>query len=262
MRKSIYFRQETKRFEDDLEAKIIALERETSELDPTNLNVQDIVQSAAQNMRTSLVVIKAYSNLLMHYDGQEKEDALSHMKASALKIERIINKMIELTNAQKDQILDGQKIEFEDLIEEVKNHLEDDIEVAKPVFEQYFAVKNIFYNKFNIFSLLFCVLNNSLTYRKEKEPLTIQLRTYKDGTYTVLEIVDNGEGFDLQRNKHSIFKPFSKLSVSKDGLGTGLYLVKTIIEKNGGHVEIESTPRQGTVVRLFLKPTNHNNRII
>jgi len=255
MQKSIYFRQETKRFEDDLEAKIIALEKGTSELDPTNLNVQDIVQSAAQNMRTSLVVIKAYSNLLMHYDGQEKEDALSHMKASALKIERIINKMIELTNAQKEQILDGQKINFEELIAEVKTHLEDDIAVAQPTFEQYFAVKNIQYNKFNIFSLLFCVLHNSLAYRKEKEPLNIQIRSYKEEGFTVLEIVDNGKGFDLKRNLHSIFKPFSKLSVNQGGLGTGLYLVKTIIEKNGGHVEIDSTPRQGTVVRLFLKPT-------
>ncbi len=262
MQKSIHFRQETKRFEDDLEAKIIALERGTSELDPSNLNVQDIVQSAAQNMRTSLVVIKAYSNLLMHYDGQEKEDALSHMKASALKIERIINKMIELTNAQKEQVLDGQKISFEDLIEEVKNHLADDIEIAQPVFEQYFAVKNIHYNKFNIFSLLFCVLHNSLTYRKQKEALTIQLRTFKEMAYTVVEIVDNGKGFDLQRNRHSIFKPFSKLSVSQGGLGTGLYLVKTIIEKNGGHVEIDSTPRQGTVVRLFLKPSHNNNKLI
>lgn len=255
MQKSIYFRMETKRFEDDLEQKIESLENETAQLQDKDQNVQDIVNCAAQNMRTSLVVIKAYSNLLMHYDGQEKEEALSHMRASALKIERIINRMIELTNAQKKDVLNSQKISFDELLEEVKIHLVDDIEVARPTFQQYFSVKSIYYNKFNIFSLLFCVLDNSLSYRKEEEPLNIQIRSYKEANYTVLEIVDNGKGFDLAKNTTALFKPFSKFAANQDGLGTGLYLVKTIIEKNGGYVEIDSTPNQGTVVKLFLKPT-------
>lgn len=255
MQKSIYFRQETKRFEDDLENKIIALERGTSELGANNLDVQNIVTSAAQNMRTSLVVIKAYSNLLMHYDGQEKEEALSHMRASALKIERIINKMIELTDVHKEQVLDGEEINFSKLLIEVQNHLADDIEVVNPVFNENFAVQSICYNKFNLFSLLFCVLHNSLAYRKEEEPLEIQIRSFQEKKYTVLEIIDNGKGFDLRKNRATIFKPFSKISANQNGLGTGLYLVKTIIEKNGGHVEIKSKPNDGTVVRLYLKPS-------
>ncbi|MFK7810021.1 MAG: hypothetical protein AB8F74_19605, partial [Saprospiraceae bacterium] len=142
MQKSIYFREETKLFEDDLEAKIVALERGTTALDPINRNVQDIVQSAAQNMRTTLVVIKAYSNLLMHYEGQEKKDALTHMRASALKIERIINRMIELTNAQEKETIEGEKIQLNELIEEVKIHLVDDIEMAEPNFEEELEVNS------------------------------------------------------------------------------------------------------------------------
>ena len=84
--------------------------------------------------------------------------------------------------------------------------------------------------------------------------MEIQLRSYKEEEYVVLEVVDNGKGFDLQKNKQSIFEPFSNLAVDETGLGRGLYLVKTIVEKNGGYLEIESTPRQGTVVRLYLKP--------
>ncbi|MFK7807725.1 MAG: ATP-binding protein, partial [Saprospiraceae bacterium] len=80
---------------------------------------------------------------------------------------------------------------------------------------------------------------------------------FKEEYYTVLEIKDNGKGFDLQKCGHALFKPFSKTSVNQNGMGTGLYLVKTIIEKNGGHVEIDSTPKEGTVVRLYLKPTVH-----
>ncbi len=254
MQKSMYFRLETKRFEDELEEKIQALEADTFALGQINWNVQDIVQAAAQNMRTSLVVIKAYSNLLMHYDGQEKEDALSHMKASALKIERIINRMIELTNVQHQECLSGKKIDFADLLKEVQLHLADDISQAQPIFKNTFEVGDIYYNKFNLFSLLFCLLSNSLTYRRDKEPLHISIHTFQQDNYTVLEITDNGKGFDLSKNKQSIFKPFSKMAVSKGGLGTGLYLVKTIVEKNGGYVQLESAPNAGTTVRLYLIP--------
>jgi light-regulated signal transduction histidine kinase (bacteriophytochrome) len=256
MRKAIYFRMETKRFEDDLDEKIAALERRASNLNQSDANVQDIVQSAAQNMRTSLVVIKAYSNLLTHYEGQEKEEALAHMRAAALKIERIINKMIELTHVQKEEVLEGHKIDFEQLVAEVKTHLADDIAVAKPLFEHDFLAAGISYNRFNIFSLLFCVLHNSLTYRKEEELLMIRIRTYQEASYTVMEISDNGKGFDSKAESLSVFKPFSKCSVHQNGLGNGLYLVKTIIEKNGGQVTIESTPGKGTTIRLYLKPIN------
>jgi signal transduction histidine kinase len=245
---------ETKRFEDDLDDKIAALEKSAYGQDQAEKNVQDVVQSAAQNMRTSLVVIKAYSNLLMHYEGQEKEDALAHMRAAALKIERIINKMIALTNVQHEEVLEGHKIDFEQLVIEVKSHLADDIEITKPLFELDFLVKDISYNRFNIFSLLFCVLHNSLTYRKADGLLVIRIRTYQEARYTVMEISDNGKGFDNNQNRQSIFKPFSKCSVNQNGLGNGLYLVKTIVEKNGGQVTIESMPGQGTTVRLYLRP--------
>ena len=259
MQKSMYFRLKTKRFEDELEEKIAALEAESSALDPINWKMQDIVHAAAQNMRTSLVVIKAYSNLLIHYDGQEKEDALAHMKSSALKIERIINRMIELTSVQQQDQFAAKKIDFEGLLEEVQQHLAEDIAAVQPVIDAFFEVDKIHYNKFNLFSLLFCVLDNSLTYRKTEELLHIEIHTYQQDAYTVLEISDNGQGFDSLKNSETVFKPFSKIDVSQKGLGTGLYLVKTIVEKNGGHVELESVPKEGTTVRLFLIPTTFIN---
>ena len=63
------------------------------------------------------------------------------------------------------------------------------------------------------------------------------------------EIADNGPGItpnDMAR----IFKPF--FTSKTKGLGLGLPLVRRVVERLGGSVEVDSTPGTGTVVRLLL----------
>jgi len=247
------FKTETKRFEDDLERKIQELEKDTQQLSRLNTNIHDIINSASHNLRTSLVVIKAYSNLLEHYDGEEKTEALSHMKDSALKMERIINRMIELTEVQRNEAFTEQTLYFEELIEEVKIHLADDIEVIEPEFINQIESKTIVFNKLSLFSILFNLLNNSLQYRHLHRSLKIGISTKKEGDFILLSITDNGEGMDLGRDKKRLFKPFTRITTENNGLGTGLYLIKTIVEKNGGKINIQSRVGKGTTVSIYLR---------
>lgn len=76
--------------------------------------------------------------------------------------------------------------------------------------------------------------------------LSSQLRT---GGMVSAEVADNGPGIpepDMAR----IFKPF--FTSKTKGLGLGLPLVRRVVERLGGSVEVESTPSSGTVVRLLL----------
>ncbi len=250
----MFFKTQTKRFEDDLEEKIRELEKDTEQLSMLNTNVHDIVNSAAHNLRTSLVVIKAYSNLLMHYDGEEKREALNHMKDSALKMERIINRMIELTDIQRNEAFTEQRISFSEIVSEVKLHLADDIEIAAPQFKESFEVKDIHFNKLSLFSIVFNLLSNSILYRDISIPLQIEVRAYQENKFVIFSITDNGEGIDLKRDLRRLFQPFTQVATENEGLGTGLFLIRTIVAKNGGQIKIDSTPGQGTHVRVFLKP--------
>lgn len=251
----MFFKTQTKRFEDDLEEKIRELERDSEQLSQLNTNVHDIVNAAAHNLRTTLVVIKAYSNLLIHYDGEEKQEALSHMKQSALKMERIINRMIELTDVQRSEIFTEQKIDFFEIVEEVKLHLADDIEVAEPEITTDFEVSDIQFNKLSLFTILFNLLSNSILYRDETRTTKIHITTQKEGAFVLLSLSDNGEGIDLSRNLQRLFKPFTQVTIENEGLGTGLFLIRTIVEKNGGRIKIDSKPGVGTTVKVYLSPS-------
>ncbi|NJK85242.1 MAG: ATP-binding protein [Bacteroidales bacterium] len=51
-----------------------------------------------------------------------------------------------------------------------------------------------------------------------------------------------------------IFSNRLKRFTSKaEGTGMGLYIVKNIIEKNGGYVHVQSKPNEGTTFYCFLK---------
>jgi len=65
----------------------------------------------------------------------------------------------------------------------------------------------------------------------------------------VAEIRDNGPGI-APSELGSIFKPF--FTSKTKGLGLGLPLVRRVIERLGGSVELESAPGKGTVVRLYF----------
>ncbi|GEM_PF-2197271 len=68
-----------------------------------------------------------------------------------------------------------------------------------------------------------------------------------DDDNIVITITDNGPGID-EMNIRKVFDPF--FSTKHDHEGLGLYFCKTIVERNGGTVEIESVNGNGTAIKM------------
>ena len=64
-----------------------------------------------------------------------------------------------------------------------------------------------------------------------------------------LEVEDDGVGI-APADRERIFDVF--YSTRKGGTGLGLAIVQRIATNHGGELEVESTPGEGTVVRLWL----------
>lgn len=78
----------------------------------------------------------------------------------------------------------------------------------------------------------------------------ITLRSELSGDNVCLTVTDNGSGMD-QETLNRAFEAFFTTKKSK-GTGLGLSLCYSIITGHGGTIEIDSTPNQGTQVRIFL----------
>ncbi|WP_054029477.1 two-component system sensor histidine kinase NtrB [Desulfatitalea tepidiphila] len=73
------------------------------------------------------------------------------------------------------------------------------------------------------------------------------------GTYVRIEIRDQGPGIDPV-HLGKIFDPYftTKEMGSKKGMGLGLTITHSIVKKHNGHIQVDSTPGQGTLVTVYL----------
>jgi signal transduction histidine kinase/CheY-like chemotaxis protein len=71
------------------------------------------------------------------------------------------------------------------------------------------------------------------------------------GRYVRLAARDTGSGMDAETLEH-IFEPFFTTKEVGKGTGLGLSMVYGMVQQNGGCVEVESRPGQGTTFTLYL----------
>ena len=70
--------------------------------------------------------------------------------------------------------------------------------------------------------------------------------------FGVISITDNGCGIDEEDLKHIFERFYRGKNSSAESVGIGLALSKSIIEKNGGKIEVKSKPGNGTTFDVFL----------
>lgn len=73
----------------------------------------------------------------------------------------------------------------------------------------------------------------------------------RPGRYLRLEVADTGVGMDAATLAHAM-EPFFTTKPKGKGTGLGLAMAKGFAEQSGGELTIDSQPRQGTTVRLWL----------
>lgn len=79
---------------------------------------------------------------------------------------------------------------------------------------------------------------------------TIGLSSDHQSTFVVLEVIDTGTGMDRATRDH-MFETYFTTKGAK-GTGLGLSIVNQVVTLAGGFIQVDSSPGQGTRVRLYL----------
>ena len=100
------------------------------------------------------------------------------------------------------------------------------------------------------------LLSNAVKYSSTRETARIEVTCRQSDAETVLQVRDNGVGFDMQ-HAGKLFGVFQRLHRSEEfeGTGIGLASVRRIMNRHGGSVWAESEPDRGA--SFFVSRPNH-----
>jgi two-component system phosphate regulon sensor histidine kinase PhoR len=99
------------------------------------------------------------------------------------------------------------------------------------------------------------IVTNAMKYGRDGTPVTVTLEPSRSGAMLAFAVADQGDGIaaeHLPRLTERFYRVDSGRSRSVGGTGLGLSLVKHIVDRHRGHLEIRSVVGQGTKVSVLL----------
>lgn len=86
---------------------------------------------------------------------------------------------------------------------------------------------------------------------QRERPPTIIVNSKMEGVYVIVSVEDNGPGIALE-NVDRVFDPHFTTKPPGRGSGLGLSLCRSLVERDGGTIAVDSVFGQGTEVRIKL----------
>ncbi len=101
--------------------------------------------------------------------------------------------------------------------------------------------------------VLLNLLTNALKYNQEGGQVLVEAESH--GEQVLLRVSDTGRGMDDAQLQQA-FEPFNRLGRENDGIegtGIGLSIVRALVERMGGTVQVRSAPGEGSVFEVWLR---------
>jgi signal transduction histidine kinase len=102
-----------------------------------------------------------------------------------------------------------------------------------------------------LITLLDNLVENAVQYHRAIPDAFIRLRAESSASMLRLVVEDNGQGIEPSQLKN-IFELYTRTNINSKGNGIGLYLVRKVVHKLNGAVNVTSQPNQGSRFEIIL----------
>ncbi len=218
-----------------------------------NVYLDDVVFTVAHDLSSPVANLKSLIALFKAKVDHE-DPIIERIDLSVIKLEQTLQSLIQILDVHQTEHKSVTDVSFRVLMDSLMIEMKDAIKEAQADIQISLDIKQIAYIFPFIKSIVLNLLANAIKYVRPGIPASIRIQTEKHHDLVLLTVSDNGIGIDLERFENKIFKPFERLSNESTGQGIGLHLIKAIVEKNGGKVQVSSTLHEGTTFKVYLKP--------
>jgi len=228
-----------------------------NELEKLNASHETFIYSVSHDLKAPLANIEGLVIHLLETSSLIQEKDLEQQKIGQLlqksvhSMRNIINELSDLSMMENPEQAERETFSFENIIDDVKLILNDKIINDQVKIHLNIRQSEIRFSRKNLRSIIFNLLSNAIKYRSPERTPEIHLSSTRVDGHVHISVKDNGLGISKDK-VNLLFKPYSRLEKKVEGTGIGLFLVKKIIENEGGEIMVKSNYGEGTefVVRL------------
>ena len=232
----------------------IMLKEDAENSKKDKLKLKDSLSDISHQLKTPLTSINIMlDNILDNpdMDSNTKEKFIQNIKREITNISSLVGEILKLSKFDASVIkFEEQQVFINDLVKSAISNVEMMAELKNINIEvnNRDNIKLVCDAKWQIEAIT-NILKNCIEHSKENSTIIIDINSNK--IYKQIIIRDNGEGIDEKDLPH-IFERFYKgKNSSKDSVGIGLALAKTIIEKDNGSIKVDS--KKGKQTTFVIK---------
>jgi signal transduction histidine kinase len=185
---------------------------------------------------------------------------LDNIKKANSTMLKLVNDLMELIRIdQGSSVIENKEINLADLAKDVMKYL-DRVRAAKNVSLILDAKENIplvFADPKKIKIIMENLVGNAIKYSNEGG--TVEIKVYPEGQKVFFAVEDHGIGIPKYQHSKVFQKFFRSNNTSRyrtDGVGIGLYLVKSILKYFNGKIWFESEEGKGSTFYVSLPAYN------
>ena len=228
----------------------------------------------SHDIRTPMNAIVGFSGLLEKsiHDEKKSLDYIKKIRVSSDILLTIINQVLEMARIESGKItLSSESVNIREMVDAMNTVFESSLTKKSLEYQCSLNVVHdqILCDKTKMEEIILNVVSNSIKYTNPHGKITVSIdeldsEDEKNANYKVV-VEDNGIGMSQDYLPH-IFEEFSREHTSTEtrvtGTGLGLPIVKSLVDRMGGTIEVESEEGKGTrFIMKFYFPVSLENQV-
>ena len=231
------------------------------ELERLNASHETFIYSVSHDLKAPLANIEGLVQLMIKSSNElagqmgentKRQTFIAELLDESVKsMKDIINELTEIVKIERNFKEHVENVNFESVLHEVEMMMKGKIVESGATISYDIKVPDINFSRKNLRSILYNLISNGIKYQIAGKPPEIKVSTEEKEGKLHIAISDNGIGI-AKDQQDLVFTPFTRLKKNIEGTGIGLYLVKKIVENDGGQIFLNSKPGEGTTFDICL----------
>ena len=216
------------------------------------------INNVSHELKTPLTNIKGYLIALEDAPETMRKKFLNTIKTNVERLENIVLDFLNISKIENSNLINISQVGVEKLKKELLDILAGKINEKKAQVEFMIELTDrrdyLKVDSEKLSMILKNLIENGIVYNKNPQP-KVTIKIIEKGDRYNIEVEDNGIGIPIYE-QDKIFERFYRIDKARTsnlgGTGLGLSIVKTLVEKCGGGLSIDSIEGKGTVFSFYI----------